>query len=243
MVLALGSPAAALADSIEHAQAEVANGQAQWELAQQEALTLQQEGQQEAANARMIAILRSEALRQRQLDLVRNAEAMEQIAAALASAIREEGATVQAANEREILLLKAARLTEHFDAELANAYAQGRADSIANAQAQSNFWHGVADFLTGALTEQNIENVKQIAQEQADEIHTPALVEEENAAAMGAEDLFDADLALNAGALDAASALVDVEQEADALLEHAADSLHSVEVHLAEVEELTAETP
>jgi hypothetical protein len=219
----------------EHAQAEVANAEAQWELAQQEALALQHEGQQDAANARMIGLLRSEAMRQRQLDLARNAEAMEQVASDLAATIRHDGATLQAANEIGILRIKADRIRTHVADEVANAYAQGRESQIVNALAMQTFWDGVADFLTGTQAEQNVSNVEQIADEQADAVYAPSVDEAANAEAMGAEDLFAGDLALQAGAVDAASALVDVQADEAALLDHARSSLNSARVHLEEV--------
>jgi hypothetical protein len=233
--MAMTSPAAALADEVEHAQAEVANAEAQWDLAQQEALALQHEGQQDAANARMIGLLRSEAMRQRQLDLARNAEAMEQVASDLAATIRHDGATLQAANEIGILRIKADRIRTHVADEVANAYAQGRESQIVNALAMQKFWDGVADFLTGTQAEQNVSNVEQIADEQADAVYAPSVDEAANAEAMGAEDLFAGDLALQAGAVDAASALVDVQADQAALLDHAQSSLNSARVHLEEV--------
>ena len=233
--MAMASPAAALADEVEHAQAEVANAEAQWDLAQQEALALQHEGQQDAANARMIGLLRSEAMRQRQLDLARNAEAMEQVASDLAATIRHDGATLQAANEIGILRIKADRIRTHVADEVANAYAQGRESQIVNALAMQKFWDGVADFLTGTQAEQNVSNVEQIADEQADAVYAPSVDEAANAEAMGAEDLFAGDLALQAGAVDAASALVDVQADEAALLDHARSSLNSARVHLEEV--------
>src|SRR5918912_1986405 len=72
-------------------QAELANGEAQLALAEQEAQDLDNLAEQSAANERMIALLQSEAMRLRQLSLVANATAMEQIAASLANAARMEG--------------------------------------------------------------------------------------------------------------------------------------------------------
>src|ERR671933_763453 len=86
------TPATFAADtSPTHAADELANGLAQFDVAQQEALDLEQEAQLSAANERMIMILKSEALRQRQLDLAANAIGMEDVAAALANAARAEG--------------------------------------------------------------------------------------------------------------------------------------------------------
>ena len=223
------SPLVALADnSTTHQQAELANGEAQFTLAQQQAQDMDQQAQLSAANERMIALLKSEALRQRQLSLVSNATAMEQIAAALANAARADG-DLNARNELGIAQMKAAGLIAVADANLANgimlALTKGRTDEEANARAQSNFLHQVADFITGRQAELNVANAKEIGQEEADEIHTPALVEEQNGMAMGANSLFAADSELQAGQLSAISAIVSQGPKSSKVLGHALASL------------------
>ncbi|HEY0583236.1 MAG TPA: hypothetical protein VGE94_13715, partial [Chloroflexota bacterium] len=85
LTLAVTPVAAMAADtSFEHTQAELANGFAQLDLTQQQVADLQRQANLAAANERMIALLRSQAQRERQLNLVANATAMEEIAAALA---------------------------------------------------------------------------------------------------------------------------------------------------------------
>jgi hypothetical protein len=233
------SPLVALAedDSPAHLQAELVNGEAQLALAQQQADDLEAQAQQSAANERMIAVLKSEAMRQRQLNLVANATAMEQIAAALANAARADG-ELEARNELAIAQQKAANLIAIADANLANgimlAQTKGRTDEEANARAQSNLLHQLADFITGRQAELNMANAREIGQEQADEIHTPKLVEEQNGEAMGADALLDADLSLAAGELAAVSDVISVGADEQDMLAHAEDSLANDEARLSE---------
>jgi hypothetical protein len=233
------SPLVALAedDSPAHLQAELVNGEAQLALAQQQADDLEAQAQQSAANERMIAVLKSEAMRQRQLNLVANATAMEQIAAALANAARADG-ELEARNELAIAQQKAANLIAIADANLANgimlAQTKGRTDEEANARAQSNLLHQLADFITGRQAELNMANAREIGQEQADEIHTPKLVEEQNGEAMGADALLDADVSLAAGELAAVSDVISVGADEQEMLAHAEDSLANDEARLSE---------
>jgi len=232
------TPLVALAqdDSPEHLQAELANANEQFNLAQQQAQDLEAQAQQSAANERMIAVLKSEAMRQRQLNLVANATAMEQIAAALANAARAEG-DFDARNELAIAQQKAAILIEKADLNLANgimlAQTKGRLDEEANARAQSNFLHQLADFITGRQAELNMANAKEIGQAEADEIHTPKLVEEENGQAMGAASLLEADVDLAAGDLGARSVEIAASNEESDVVSHAADSVRNAQAQLA----------
>jgi hypothetical protein len=231
------TPLAALAadDSPEHMQAELANGQAQWDLALGQVSELQQEANQSAANERMIALLRSQSLRERQLDQVANATALEDVASALANQARADG-VMNARNELAIAQIRAAGLIARADANMANALAIGRPDEIVNAQAQSNFLHQLADFITGQQAQQNMRNAEQIGQDEADAIHTPALAEEENGIAMGANDLLAADTVLEAGELNAESATISVGADAAEVLDHAAASLRNAEAMAAEAD-------
>jgi hypothetical protein len=225
-------PLAALAADTapEHAQAELANGQAQWDLAQQTVSTMEQQATQSAANERMIAQLRSQALRERQLNNVSNAIAMEQIASALANAARNSG-DVNARNELGIAQIKAAGLVSIADANLANgqmlALTKGRTDELANSQAQWNFMHQLANTISGTLAEQNMSNAKQIGQLQADAIHTPALAQEQNGLAMGANELLASDVELAAGTVRASSATINFSSKAAVVLAHADASLRN----------------
>ena len=225
------SPLAALAadDSPDHTQAELSNGQAQWDLTVGQVSDVQQQANLSAANERMIALLKFESLRQRQLNQVSNATAMEQIAGALANAARADG-NVNAQNELGIAQIKAAGLIAGTDANIANAMAIGRMDEILNARAQSQFLHQTADMISGQMAELNMSNARQQGQDRADAIHTPALVQEKNASAMGANDLLAADVALAAGELNASSVIVGSTARGAALLDHAASSLHSDKV-------------
>jgi hypothetical protein len=221
-------PFAASASTTGHAQDELANGEAQWTLAQQEAQDLQAQAQQDASNERMIALLKSEAMRARQLDLVANANAMEQIAASLANAARANG-DVNAQNELAIAQTHAAALLVNVDGNLANArmlaQTKGRYDELLNAQAQSDLLHRVANFITSQQAETKMSNAKIIGQEQADAIHTPAIAQQQNGIAMGANELLAADTALQAGALAATSVTITYSIKSSALLGHAAASL------------------
>ena len=228
-------PLAAFADdtSPDHLQAELANGEAQFALAEQDAADLQAQADRDAANARMIALLQSEAMRQKQLNLTANGRAMEEIAAARANAARADG-DVNAQNELLIAQNKAAAMIAIADANLANgiqlAITRGRFDEEANARAQSDLLHHVADFIAGQQAELNMENAKQIGQEEADRIHTPALVQEQNSEAMGADELLAADADLAAGDIDANSVNISDGNKASNVLSHAAASLHNDQV-------------
>jgi hypothetical protein len=238
LVFAL-TPLAAFADSstVTHKQAEVANGQAQLIDAEQQVSDMAAEAQQSAANERMIALVKSESLRQLQLNNVANGNALEQIAAALANAARANG-DLNAQNELQIAQLKAAALTANADANLANAQqlalTKGRWDELANAQAQSTFLHQVADFISGTQAEINMSSAKQIGQEQADAIHTPAIAQQQNSVAMGANELLASDTALEAGQLAATSVAISTDAAENAVLAHAEVSLANDEEMLAE---------
>lgn len=233
------TPLAALADeteTTEHLEAELANGQAQWDLAQQQVTEIEQQANQSAANERMIALLRSQALREQQLNNVSNAIAMEQLAAALANAARAEG-EAGARNELGIAQMKAATMVSIADANLANAQmlsiTKGRFDELENAQAQWSFSHQLASLISGQLAEQNMSNARQIGEARADEIHTPALAEEQNGLAMGADELLEADAALADGELDARSVDITFSLKASAVLGHAAASLRNAKAMAA----------
>lgn len=230
-------PLAAFADdtSPDHLQAELANGEAQFAIAQQDAVDMQAQADRDAANERMIALLHSEALRQRQLNLTANGRAMEEIAAALANAARA-GGDLNARNELAIAQNKAAVLIAIADANLANgiqlAILKGRTDEEANARAQSEFLHQVADFIAGRQAELNMANAREIGQEQADAIHTPAIVQEQNSEAMGADELLAADEDLAAGDVAATSVTINENNRASNELSHAASSLHNDQVRV-----------
>jgi hypothetical protein len=221
------TPLATLAQTTpEHRQAELANGFAQWDDAQQQVIEIQDESNRAAQNERMIALLRSSAMRERQLNQLSNANAMEQLAAALANGARQEG-DLNASNAIGIAQIRALVLVAKADANLANAMAQGRSDELANARAQWNMAHQLADFLTGPMLELNISNGKQIAEAKADAIHGQSIVEVTNAGAMAANGLFAQDLALRAGALAGVSASIGAGSKASKLLDHAQASLRN----------------
>jgi len=237
LAVALTPFAASAADTTpEHAQAELANGQAQWDLAQQQASDIEQQANLSAANERMIAQLRSQAFRERQLSNVSNAMAMEQIASALANAARSNG-DLNARNELGIAQIKAAGLVAIADANLANgqqlAVTKGRFDELQNAQAQFDFMHRLANLISGQLAEQNMSNAKLIAQEQADAIHTPAIAQEQNSLALGAAELLAGDLELAAGTVRVSSATITGSSKASAVLSHAAASLQNAQAMAA----------
>jgi hypothetical protein len=239
LVVALAplSAFAGSSSSTSHEQAEVANGQAQLSNAQQQVTDLQTQAQQNAANERMIALLKSEAMRQVQLNNVANGNAIEQIAQALADAARANG-DLNARNELAIAQERAAALVANTDSSLANAemlaQTKGRWDELANSQAQSKLLHQAADFIAGTQAELNMANAREIAQEQADAIHTPGIAEQQNSQAMGANELLASDAALNAGQLAAASVTISSDATQMGVLAHAMASLANAQAMLAD---------
>jgi hypothetical protein len=229
VAVALAPLAAMAADTTPgHAAAELANGQAQWDLAQQQVGVFQDDANKAAQNERMIALVRSEAMRQRQLNLTANANAMEEIAASLANAARATGET-NAMNSLGIAQIRANSLVANLDANVANAQqlaiTKGRFDELLNAQAQADLAHRLANFISGQLAEQNMANDKLIGQMRADAIHTPAIAQAQNQIAIGAAELLGADLEIAAGALAAISATNSIQLKASALTGHARASL------------------
>jgi hypothetical protein len=234
-------PLAAFAapQSPQHAQDELANGQAQLADTQQQVSDMQAQADQSAANDRMIALLRSQAMRERQLNLIDNGNAMDQIANALAESLVAQG-DASAQNDLMIAQNKAAQLISIADANLANAQmlaqtkGQHGMDELANAQAQSDFLHQVADFITGQQAQINMSNDHQIAQAEADAVQTQGEEVMANGEAMGADEVLAADDVLNAGEIDATSDELSVTDKADALLSHAESSLANDEEMVVE---------
>jgi hypothetical protein len=229
VAVALAPLSALAADTTpSHTAAELANGQAQWDLAQQQLSQFQIEANKAAQNERMIALVRSEAMRQRQLNLTANANSMEEIAASLANAARL-GGEMNAMNSLAIAQTRAASLVAKVDANLANAQqlaiTKGRIDELANAQAQADLLHTLANFISGQQAELNMANDKLIGQNQADAIHTPAIAQAQNQIAIGAAELFGADLEMSAGALAAISATNSIQLKSSTLAGHAKSSL------------------
>lgn len=222
VVMAL-APVGAFASN-GHSQSELQNARAQLAAAQLEADALAAQATFDGMNARQIAFAKSEALRQKQLDDSENAAALQQIAGDLAAQIRANG-DANARNELAILQIRANALIVKADTTLANAYAIGRPDEIANAQAQSAAFHQLADFLTGTQAQLDMSNDEIIASDAANALESAAMVEAQNDDAMGANDLFAADTVLEAANLDVQSAEVSAAFKADAVLAHAEESL------------------
>jgi hypothetical protein len=233
LVLAL-APAGAFAETArDHHRAELLNAQAQLGLAEQQAVDIANLSALSAANEREIAFLKSEALREAQLSNSANAIALEQIANALAQAIRDQG-TVNAQNEMAILQIKAGTLIAKADATMANALAMGKPQEIANAQAQSAALHQLADFLTGVQAQQNMANDLEIADNAATAVQDDAMVEAQNDEALGANELFAADTILDAAQVAVSSATIEGNVASEVLLAHAEASLANAEAMLAE---------
>ncbi len=224
------APLAAFAQtpSSDHAQSELANAQAQFTNAEQTASNLQAQAQQDASNERMIALIKSEAMRQRQLDMTNNAAALEQIAGALAAADRDSG-TQNAVNDLLIAQNQASLLLANVDGSVANArmlaITRGREDELANALAQSNLAHQIADFITGQQAQMNQANSQAIADQQASSVEGNASVQAQNNTAMGANDLLAADVTLQAAQLNATSVSITANSKASNVLGHATASL------------------
>jgi hypothetical protein len=172
-------------------------------------------------------------MRQRQLNLVANARAIEQLAASLANAARATG-ELDARNALAIAQVRSATLLAGIDLKIANAQmlAQlyGRQDQLVNAQAQSDLLHQVANFIAGQQADMKMANARQIGEARADAIHTPAIVQEQNGVAMGANALLAADFALQAGELNASSVVVAGTAKSQAVLDAAAVKLHAARV-------------
>jgi len=233
LVIALAPTSGALAENTsDHLQDELANAAAQYQLALVQAAAVQQQGVLSQENERMIAFLQSEAMRQKELSLSANGNAIEQVAATLANAERAQG-DVNARNELIILQNKAALLVAHADATVANALAQNRPEEIANANAQSLFLHHLADTITSVLAETNMNNARIIAQNQADAIHGPALANQANGRAMAAAQLFAADQILAASQLAATSTGITNSVKAQAIIDHATASLRNAQAMAA----------
>jgi hypothetical protein len=235
LVLAL-APIAAFADTEEdHSQAELANAEAQLQLAEQQASDFITQASLSAANERAIAFAKSEALRQAELNNAADARAMEQIATALAAGIRSNG-DANARNELAILQIKANTLIARADVNVTNALAIGRADEIANAQAQSAALHQLADYLTGTVAQQNMANAEVMADNAAGALVTSAMTEAQNDMAMGDDDLLAADTVLNAADVAVESSMLTGDARGEALLLHA-------EASLANAQAMALETP
>jgi len=233
LVVALAPTMAAFAESnSDHLQQELANAAAQYQLALDQAAAVQQEGLLSQENERMIAFLQSEAMRQKQLDVSANGNAIESIAATLANAERAQG-DLNARNELIILQNKAAILVAHADATVANALAQGRPEEIANANAQSKFLHNLADTITSVLADTNMSNAKIIAENNADEVHTHGLVEQANGQSLAAGALFAADEALMAGRIAGASTASSNNGRSAVIIARAAASLRNAQAMAA----------
>jgi hypothetical protein len=233
LVLAL-APIGAFADEAsDHSQDELVNAQAQVQVAQQEATAFADQAAMSAANEREIAFARSEALRQAQLNNATNAKTLEHIATTLAEVTRGNG-DANARNELAILQIKANALVVKADGNVANAMAIGRADEIANAQAQSAALHELADYMTGTLAQQNMNNDEVMANDAADALVASADTEANNETAMGDDDVFAADTVLDAGDVAADSSTIEGDAQGDAVIAHAEDSLKNAEAMAAD---------
>jgi hypothetical protein len=225
--------ALAVDQSEEHLRAEFANAIAQQQIAVEEAADLREQGELNMDNERMIALLDSEAARQRQLGLVANGNAIEEISRALANSFRLQG-DLSARNELIIAQGKAAVLLAKADADMANALAQGRQTEIDNAKAQGMLFRQTASFISGALAETNMSSSRIRGEIQADTVRTPALAERANGQAMGAAELLAGDLALQAGELAAFSSDIRFDDLAAEELEHAGNSVKNAIAQLKE---------
>jgi hypothetical protein len=232
-VIAL-APLAAFAEdtSGSHAQAELANANAQFTLAQQQASDIEAQAQLSAENERTIALLQSEQFRMHQFDVSANGMAIQQIGQALANAIRQQG-DLNARNELGIAQIKASALVIKADNTLANAMAQGRDSEIKNALAQSSFLHHLADSISSVLAEQNMSSAKLNAEMRAGDANSHGIVEAANGTAMGAQDLFAADALLATSVLKSNSSVVRGSTKAEMIISHAAASVLNAQAMVA----------
>jgi len=233
LAVALAPLSSAFAETqSEHMAAELANANAQLVLAQGMASDITAQGMLSADNDRAIALDDSTAMRERALAESSNGNAIEAITKGLANFARSQG-DVNARNELIILQGRAAVLVSKSDADIANARAIGRQEEIANAAAQSQIAHSLADTLTSVLAESNMSNARQIAENQANLIHTPGIAQAANGQVLGANDLLAADVFLATGVLNATSSNINASTRAAGVLAHASDSLKNAQAMAA----------
>jgi len=232
------APFAALAadNTPEHLQDELANAYAQLGDAQAQANSIQGDASASAQNERMIAVLKSESIRERQLSNSANANALDEIANSLASAARNQG-IADSQNSLAIANNQITVLLANVDGNLANAQMmaqmRGRWDEWFNAQAQADRLHQVADFIGTELVQQNMANDMAISAERAGTAEGQGTAEVVADEGMAAAELLAADTELQAGELAALSSEVQGDDEAADVVDRATASLENAEAQAA----------
>lgn len=232
------APFAAFAadDSQEHLQAELANGFAQLQGAQDQAMSIQADANASAQNERMIAILKSESMRERQLNNSANANALDEIAHTLADAARNQG-MADSRNSLAIANNQITALLANVDGNLANAQmmaqTRGRWDEWFNAKAQADQLQQIGDFIATELVQRNMANDMAIGAQRAAVAEADGTAEVAASQGMAAAELLAADTVLQAGTLAGISSEIDGQNEAADLIGHATVSLENAEAQLA----------
>ena len=232
------APFAALAadNSPDHTQAELANGYAQFQGAQDQAQSIQADAAASAQNERMIAILKSESMRERQLNNSANANALDEVASTLADAARNQGM----ADSRNSLAIANGQITTllaNVDGNMANAQmmaqTRGRWDEWFNARAQSEALHQVGNFIATELIQQNMANDMAIGAQRASTAQADGTAEVTATQGMAAAELLAADTALQAGTLAGISSEVQGGNQAANVIGHATTSLDNAKAQAA----------
>jgi len=223
-------------DSPEHLQAELANGYAQLDGARAQANSIQADANASAQNERMIAVLKSESMRERQLNNAANANALDEIANTLADAARNQG-MADSRNSLAIANNQITTLLANVDGNLANAQmmaqTRGRWDEWFNARAQADALHQVGDFIATQVIQQNMANDMAIGAQRASTAEAQGIAEVAASQGMAAAELLAADTALQAGELAAVSSEVDGGNEAADVIGQATTSLQNAEAQAA----------
>jgi len=232
------APFAAFAadDTPDHLQAELANGYAQLDVAQQQALSIQADANASAQNERMIAVLKSASMRERQLNNSANAAALDDIANSLASAARNQGMS-DASNSLAIANNQITVLLANVDGNLANAQMmaqmRGRWDEWFNAKAQADKLHQVGDFIATEMVQQNMANDMAIGAQRASTAQAQGMAEVAASQGMAAAELLAADTALQAGELAGLSSEIEGGNEAADIVGQATTSLENAQAQAA----------
>jgi hypothetical protein len=87
-----------------------------------------------------------------------------------------------------------------------------------------------ADFIAGQQAEMKMNNAREIGQERADAIHTPAIVQRENGLAMGASQLFAADTVMAESGVQVANVMEVYSARAATVRDAAASNLLNARV-------------
>jgi hypothetical protein len=199
-------------------------------------MSMQADANASAQNERMIAILKSESMRVRQLNNSSHATALDEIAQSLADAARNQG-MADSRNSLAIANNQITVLLANVDGNMANAQmmaqTRGRWDEWFNAKAQADQLHRVGDFIATELIQQNMANDMAIGAQRASTAQADGTAEVTASQGMAAAELLAADTVLQAGTLAGISSQIQGENEAADVIGHATASLENAEAQAA----------